>query len=169
MKQYICRMLRRGSVGGFTLVEMLVVVMILGILASVAIPNYMRSIEKSRATEAMNMVKSLNDAVYTYAAERNACPSAFYKLLIEVPGEISSDGAEIRSEYFSYRLNAAQNAKIPATNCGGVVAARLDGDVYYIWNPYGKSDSKRTLACYGESENAKKICKSMGLLTDVNL
>ncbi len=149
---------------GFTLVELLVVVLILGILAAVAMPNYARSIEKSRATEAMNMVKALNDAAYAYAAERNACPPSFSKLLIEVPGTKISD-TQVAGKYFVYKLNAATNAPIPGTVCGGVVAERNSGDVYRIWNPYSTTGGKRTLACEGDNVAAQNICKSMALDT----
>ena len=149
---------------GFTLVEVLVVVLIIGILASIALPNYKRSIEKSRATEAMNMVKSLNDAVYAYAAERNACPPAFSKLLIDVPGTKVSD-TQVNTDYFIYKLNAAVNAPIPGTVCGGVVAERNTGDIYRIWNPYSTVGNSRTLACMGDNAAAQNICKALGIQT----
>ncbi len=49
---------RRRSRGrpGYTLMELLIVVTILAVLAVVAMPQYARSVERSRAAEALNML-----------------------------------------------------------------------------------------------------------------
>ena len=153
---------------GFTLLELLVVVLIIGILSGIAWPQYMRAIEKARSTEAMQHLKTLNDAAYAYAASRNACPAKFSKLLVDIPGAtMSEDGQTLTTTDFYFHLNAATAAPLPGTGCGGVVAERIDVG-YFLWNPYkivNNNTKRRTIACTGSTPRAIGLCQGLGVYT----
>lgn len=51
---------------GFTLVELLVVVLIIGVLSSIAMPMYKRAFERSRVAEARLNLKALSEAANRY-------------------------------------------------------------------------------------------------------
>ncbi len=58
--------LARRNQKGFTLIELMIVVAIIGILAAVAIPAFLRFIRKSKASEAPINVKAIVDGAVSY-------------------------------------------------------------------------------------------------------
>lgn len=54
---------------GFTLIEMLTVVLLIAVLSAVAMPQYRRSIERSRMSEAIEMLPAIYDAMDRYYVE----------------------------------------------------------------------------------------------------
>ena len=71
----------------FTLIELLVVVLIIGILAAVALPQYQKSVEKSRATQAITLVKALAQAAQVYYMENGTYPPHINQLNIGLSAE----------------------------------------------------------------------------------
>jgi prepilin-type N-terminal cleavage/methylation domain-containing protein len=64
------------SRGGFTLVEIMIVVAIIALLAAIAVPNFLRARKRSQATRILEDLRMIDSAIDQYAIETNKISGA---------------------------------------------------------------------------------------------
>src|ERR1700758_4519824 len=57
--------------GGFTLVEIMIVVAIIALLAAIAVPGFLRARKRSQASKILNDLRMIDSAVDQYSIETN--------------------------------------------------------------------------------------------------
>jgi general secretion pathway protein G len=78
---------RKAGNWGFTLIEMLVVITMVAILISIAVPMYNQSITRSKEAKLKQNLKTLNEAIDNYSLDKKKAPQSLDDL---VPGYIKS-------------------------------------------------------------------------------
>ena len=66
----------RGNKAGFTLVEIMIVVAIIGLLAAIAVPNFLNARQSSRQATCVNNLRQLAAAQDQWALETNQAETA---------------------------------------------------------------------------------------------
>ena len=84
------KLMRREAHRGFTLLELLMVVIIIAILASIALPQYIRATEKARATEALQLAGAIRASQNRYKAQ--SVTSVYTNALGDLDTEMPTTG-----------------------------------------------------------------------------
>lgn len=87
-----------GSRKGFTLVELAVVIVIIGVLAAFGVPQFLKSVERSKAAEAFNYLSAVRASQERYLAK-----NGFY-----YAGTPDADGAYPANDDTGDRLDITQ-------------------------------------------------------------
>ena len=77
--------LKTATRSGFTLVEIMIVVAIIGLLASVAVPNYVRARDNSQISACINNLRQIDGAAQTWCLENRKTSGAPYTLTDIMP------------------------------------------------------------------------------------
>ena len=147
-----------NGVRGFTLIELLVVVLIIGILAAVAVPQYQKAVYKSRAAEAVSMLKAIMQAQEAYYLANGAYTNDISTLDVEVPTSSIYTGGDFPENSYKYGCEATYcyaytaNANMPDFDFHGTHKAADSAGKYYC---HLNSDNDK-------NDTAKSICQSMG-------
>ena len=146
---------------GFTLMELLVVVIIIATFATMAYPSFRSVIERSRASEAIHMVGAIQAAQQKHFVNYEVYGDVFSDINDFEPAIPDFDASQdhFNTEYFSYQL-------MPETN--RVVATRIDRQGnelpergYLIIGVYNEN----FIRCEVTEDEGEKVCAS---LTDRN-
>ena len=68
---------------GFTLLELIVVIIVLGVLASIALPQYFKVVERGRTAEAVSILGLLRSAQVRYYAQQSKFTNVLTQLDVD--------------------------------------------------------------------------------------
>ena len=113
----------------FTLIELLVVVLIIGILAAIALPQYAKAVEKSKATQAFTMLKSAYQAAAVYYMANNELPNSFEDMGFQVPWTGNTKWTDLTGAKDT-KSNEEWSLQLYQTTAGGlqIYIGRISGD-----------------------------------------
>ena len=148
---------------GFTLMELMIVVVLMGILSATMMPAFIATVEKSRAGEGLSNAASLAQDIDTYLTKGEVFTATTYMgKFLNMPGIKQSDDKKWNTpnfEYYPYCNTSACYIKVKR-----LAAENQQYGFIYTKTPKDGSYQNRswTKKCYEfGSEVGHKICAGM--------
>ena len=149
---------------GFTLIEILVVVLIIGILAGIALPQYKKAVDRSTAAQGISVIKSVWQSIENYYLLHNDFPTSFNDLDVEIPWT-GNDGPNLKG-VTDTRSNGQWSLQLYSDNSSNkaivitLISGKYTGGNFIIFkNHQTQSARKNTLLCSEWRTGTYKISK----------
>ena len=134
---------------GFTLSEMIIAVAIAGILSSIALPNYMIQVNRSRQNEAASTISQIQTTIASYADEFGVLPTSWAEL---------NDTSAVMTDDGPATVNSFDEE---ITLAGGYYNVEIDpdGNLFTIRATRDEAPNLNIVACVNLSNGASAINK----------
>lgn len=139
---------------GFTLAELLAVVLIIAVLAAIALPQYRRSIRRAQAVEGLTHLRAVMDSALRYKAEYETAPTKFGDL--DVAFQNVSGGV---IDNFKFTFNGSTSITACYAPNGSCTGYTFTG--YYDNSAYG---GKGALTCEYSDDKYQTVCDAVGTI-----
>ena len=123
--------------GGFTLVEIMIVVAIIALLAAIAVPGFLRARKRSQASRIINDLRLIDAAVDQYAIESNkstgfTVPTTEWTKYLKAGTNLYVTGKDLLgATYGSVNVDSLPKVQLSSYNALSDVAGPE------FWSPYG--------------------------------
>jgi type IV pilus assembly protein PilE len=134
---------RLRVVGGFTLIELMIVVAIIAIIAAVALPSYFSSVRKSRRAEAVNMMSQVAQAQERVRSGSTSYSNDFGTSWLNVRSLAASGVTSLTENFYTisvptntasaYTVRAvARASQLSDTRCVAMEMRMSGGNITYV-------------------------------------
>jgi len=123
--------------GGFTLVEIMIVVAIIALLASIAVPGFLRARKRAQASRIVNDLRHLDAAIDQYALETSK-PGGYIatfsdlRVYLKEGGMLYNTGQDIFGDQYGPSFTVDFPPKVPP-NTWNALSDVASAD---FWSPY---------------------------------
>jgi len=139
---------------GFTLTELLTTVAIVGILSSVALPNFVNQINRTRQNEAASTISQIQTTIATYADEFGLLPGSWADLN-SVNAVMTDTGPSQKDSFEAIKLAGGHYE----------VAISKSANLFTITSTSSNAPNLNIIACINLTNGASAVSK--GTISDV--